>query len=223
MVRRDPVVLLNSGSGTPFFRWANSLALITIIYNIAEGLVSVFFGFEDSAVSLFGFGIDSFAEVISGVGIWHMIKRMRARGGEGPDTFERRALRATGGAFYLLAAGLGITVAANLYYGYRPKTTFWGVVVALISIVSMSVLIHYKVKIGRRYNSRALLADAACTKTCLYLSIVLLVASVGYEISGIGLLDSAGAAGIAFFSIREGREAFGKARGGVCRCGESCG
>jgi len=45
------------------------LAYITIFYNLAEGIVSVYFGLEDETLSLFGFGLDSFVEVISGVGI----------------------------------------------------------------------------------------------------------------------------------------------------------
>ncbi len=86
----------------------------------------------------------------------------------------------------------------------------------------MWVLIHYKLQIGRRFNSRALLADAACSKSCLYLSIVLLVASVGYEVTGIDLADSLGAVGIAIFSFKEGREAFDKAKGKSCDCGTVC-
>jgi divalent metal cation (Fe/Co/Zn/Cd) transporter len=86
----------------------------------------------------------------------------------------------------------------------------------------MWVLIHYKVKIGRRFNSDALLADAACTRTCLYLSVVLLAASVGYEVTGMGVLDSLGAAGIAVFSFKEGRESFEKAKGKSCGCVGVC-
>ena len=63
------------------FAAAYALALITIVYNLAEGGVSVWFGAADRTLSLFGFGVDSFAEVISGVGIWHMIRRIRANGG----------------------------------------------------------------------------------------------------------------------------------------------
>ncbi|MEK7852009.1 MAG: hypothetical protein AAB275_08995, partial [Deltaproteobacteria bacterium] len=59
------------------YQWANTLALITIFYNIGEGLVSVYFGLEDETIALFGFGIDSFVEVISGIGIWHMIRRFK--------------------------------------------------------------------------------------------------------------------------------------------------
>ena len=59
------------------YQKANWLALITIFYNLLEGAVSVFFGFQDETLSLFGFGVDSFVEVISGIGIWHMIRRFR--------------------------------------------------------------------------------------------------------------------------------------------------
>ena len=205
-----------------FYLWASALALITIFYNMIEGVVSVFFGFEDGTVALFGFGVDSFVEVISGIGIWHMVRRMRQNTGSLPDKFEATALRVTGSAFYLLSAGLVATAAVNLYRGQKPETTFWGIVVSVISIVSMLFLMKYKVKIGKRFNSRALLADAACTKTCIYLSVVLLAASLGFEFTGIGMLDSLGAAGIAFLSFKEGREAFGKARGETCSCQGKC-
>ncbi|HXX58852.1 MAG TPA: cation transporter [Thermodesulfovibrionales bacterium] len=211
----------NTGKAS-FYRWATALALITIFYNLVEGLVSVFFGIEDRTVALFGFGMDSFVEVISGAGIWHMIRRMRRNSSEDQGRFEGTALRITGTAFYILTIGLVFTALADIYKGRRPATTLWGIVVAAVSIVTMWMLIHYKVKIGKRFSSRALLADAACTKTCLYLSIVLLIASFGYEATGLGLMDSLGAIGIAIFSFQEGREAFRKARGELCCCGAQC-
>lgn len=212
----------NTQRGT-FYRWANALALITIFYNLIEGVVSIFFGFEDGTISLFGFGVDSFVEVISGVGIWHMIRRMRSNSSENVDEFETTALKVTGTAFYILTAGLALTSLINFFQGHKPTTTLWGIIVAAISICTMWLLIHYKVKVGRKYRSDALLADAACTKTCLYLSVILLAASVGYELTGIGLLDSLGAVGIAFFSFKEGRESFDKARGKACGCGNKRG
>jgi divalent metal cation (Fe/Co/Zn/Cd) transporter len=206
-----------------FYKWATALALITIFYNVFEGCVSIFFGLRDETIVLFGFGLDSFVEVISGIGIWHMIKRMKRHDVEDHDQFERTALRITGGAFYLLAAGLIVTSAVNIIKGTKPETTFWGIVVSVVSILFMWALIHYKVKTGRRYNSQALLADAQCSKACMYLSIVLLASSVGYELTGIGMVDSIGAAGIAFLSFREGREAFGKANGNLkCCCQGKC-
>jgi len=194
------------------------LAYVTIFYNVLEGAVSVFLGLADETLALFGFGIDSFVEVISGIGIWHMIRRLSRHQGDPKDRFEQTALRITGSAFYLLAVGLMATAGIQLFHGHRPVTTFWGIVISLISIVTMWVLIHYKVEVGRKLQSDAILADANCTKACLYLSFFLLVASAGYELTGIGGLDSLGAVAIAMFSFREGREAFEKARGKNCSC-----
>jgi divalent metal cation (Fe/Co/Zn/Cd) transporter len=204
------------------YKRALVLAQITVFYNVIEGLVSVFFGLEDETLSLLGFGVDSFVEVISGIGIWHMVQRMRRRPDGDPDPFERTALRVTGSAFYLLTLGLAVTATLNLYRGHHPETTFWGIVISLISILTMWVLIRFKMQVGVQLQSDAVIADAHCTKTCLYLSFVLLLASAGYALTGIGGLDSLGALGIAVFAFREGREAFQKARGKACTC-HACG
>jgi hypothetical protein len=175
------------------YRWANVLALITIFYNIMEGLVSVYFGVNDKTLALFGFGLDSFVEVISGMGIWHMINRIRTNVGTNSDSFERQALKITGTAFYSLSVGLVVTALINVYQGHKPETTFWGIVISLVSIFTMCILIHYKVKIGTQLGSQAIIADANCTKACLYLSVILLLSSAGYELTGIGDIDSVGA------------------------------
>jgi len=202
------------------YRVASILAIVTIAYNILEGLVSVYFGAEDNTLALFGFGLDSFVEVISGIGIWHMIQRIQRQPERDPDRFEITALRITGSAFYLLTLGLMISALLNLYRGHKPETTFWGIVIALISISVMWVLIRYKVKVGRQLQSEAILADANCSRVCLWLSWVLLLASAGYELTGIGGMDAVGAIIIAVFSFREGRESFEKARGETCHCEE---
>lgn len=204
------------------YRTAALLALITIYYNIAEGVISVWFGAEDETISLFGFGLDSFVEVISGVGIWHMVRRLGKGELEDRDPFERRALRITGGAFYLLAVGMILTAILSIIQGHKPVTTFWGIIVSVVSIAAMQVLIHYKMKVGTALNSPAILADAACTRTCLQLSVVLLLASAGYSLTGIGYLDAIGSVIIAVLSIREGREALNKAKGLACSCSCSC-
>ena len=118
-----------------------------------EGIVSVFYGLEDGTMSLFGFGVDSFVEVVSGIGIWHMLRRIRHNESENPDQFEQTALKITGSGFYVLTVGLSITAAIDLYRGHRPETTFWGIIVSVISIATMWLLIHYKVKIGKQLQS----------------------------------------------------------------------
>ncbi|MHA2055740.1 MAG: cation transporter, partial [Candidatus Hodarchaeales archaeon] len=174
-------------------------------------------------IALFGFGLDSFVEVISGIGIWHMINRLRRNNGENSDRFEKRALRITGAAFYILTIGLVMTSILNIYQGHKPETTFWGIIVASVSILTMWILIHYKIKVGRQLDSQAIIADANCTKACLYLSVILLLSSAGYELTGKGGLDSLGAILIAGISFREGRESFQKAKGNMtCTCKDNC-
>lgn len=200
-------------------RLANILALVTIFYNVAEGVVSVAFGYSDDTLSLFGFGVDSFVEVFSGIGIWHMLRRLRMNGNENRDEFEKTALKITGTGFYVLAVGLIVSSVYNFITNHKPDTAFWGIVISAISIVTMSVLIKYKLKVGKELNSAALIADANCTKTCLYLSIVLLASSIGFELTGFGGIDSIGALAIAYFSFNEGKEAFEKVKTGKhCGC-----
>lgn len=209
----------NSSQKEKLYQNALLLAQITVFYNIIEGLVSVFFGIEDETLSLFGFGLDSFVEVISGIGIWHMVRRMMREPACNPDKFEKTALRITGSAFFILSAGLVLTATVNIYQRHTPETTFWGIIISIISICTMWALIHFKLKIGQKLNSDAIIADANCTKTCLYLSFVLLIASLGYELTGIGGIDAVGAIVIAIFSFREGKESFEKAKGKACSCG----
>ena len=60
-----------------YWRYALWLAFFTNFYNLVEGLVSIFFGFSDEALTLFGFGLDSFIEVLSGTGMLAMVTRIR--------------------------------------------------------------------------------------------------------------------------------------------------
>ncbi|MEN8809121.1 MAG: hypothetical protein ABF291_16705, partial [Desulfobacterales bacterium] len=90
--------LRSNGHRVGLYKTAILLSQITVFYNLLEGFVSVFLGLEDETLSLLGFGIDSFVEVISGIGIWHMIYRMKRDLAGDVDPFERTALQITGGA-----------------------------------------------------------------------------------------------------------------------------
>ena len=208
-------------------KWLNValwLSIITIIYNIIEGLVSVYFGSTDDTLVLLGFGIDSFVEVISGIGILHMVLRMQRSEIKDFDKFERLALRITGVAFMLLAAGLVLGSVLKIIQQSKPETTLAGIIIAAVSIISMYFLMYYKLKTGRALNSEAIIADAHCTRTCLYLSFILLGSSVLYELFKINYIDVAGSMGIAWYAFSEGRESLEKARKNqlACHCCENC-
>jgi divalent metal cation (Fe/Co/Zn/Cd) transporter len=195
------------------------LSVITVFYNIIEGLVSVYFGYTDETLSLFGFGLDSFVEVVSGIGVWHMIIRIKNNNDQ-KDAFEKIALKITGLSFYTLTFGLIVTAIYNTYSNNKPITTIWGVIISLISIITMIFLTRAKLSAGKKLNSDAIIADANCTKTCVYLSIVLLLSSILYEIFRIGYIDSMGTLGIAYYAFKEGKESMEKSNGKNCNCCE---
>jgi divalent metal cation (Fe/Co/Zn/Cd) transporter len=203
---------------TNSYKLAYQLSLFTIFYNIIEGLVSMILGYEDATLTLLGFGVDSFIEVMSGIGIAIMILRIKRNPDSSTSPFEIKALKITGTAFYMLSAGLFAGIVLNLIRHHKPETTLWGVVISLISILVMVWLMNAKLKIGRRLQSQPIIADANCTKVCVYMSLVLLVSSLVYELTGFAYADAIGAAGLIYFSITEGKEAFEKAKGQECDC-----
>lgn len=187
------------------------LSLFTIGYNVLEGLVSMFFGYKDETLSLFGFGIDSFIEVISGIGILQMVLRIRKNPDNPVNTSEVTALKITGYSFYGLSLGLLAGGIVSVIQHHKPVTTFWGIVISLISIVVMLGLAIAKFRTGKKLDSAPVIADANCTKVCIYMSVVLLAASLIYELTGFAYADVIGAAGLIWFSVSEGHEALEKA------------
>ncbi len=196
-----------------FYSKAFLLSLFTIFYNIIEGVVAIFFGYSDETLTLFGFGVDSFIEVMSGIGIAVMIYRIRQNPESSKTRFEIRALKTTGLAFYLLSAGLLAGIVLNIITHHKPVTTLWGVVISVISIVVMTWLMNAKKRVGKQLDSGPIIADANCTKVCVYMSVVLLLSSLIYEMTGFVYADLIGAAGLIYFSVSEGKEAFEKAKG----------
>ena len=198
---------------------ATGLALFSVLYNLGEGIVSLYFGTQDEALTLAGFGVDSFIEVISGLGILAMIIRLRRHGAAARSRFEKLALQTTGGCFYALALGLVVGAGISLGEGKNPTSTVAGIVVAGLSILLMRVLAGWKIRVGRQLQSAAIIADGKCTMVCVYMSVVLLAASLLYELLHIPYVDAAGMLGLAWFSYREGRESFGKANDAAACCG----
>lgn len=212
------IFLYRSPSESKLYKLAFGFALFSIFYNVLEGIVSTWLGFEGGTLSLFGFGIDSFIEVISGIGIAHMILAIRHHQQSDHDEFEKTALKITGWSFYILVVGLVITSLYNIYIGHKPQTTFWGIIISLISIAVMWLLAYGKTKAGTLLHSNAILADAGCTKVCIYMSVILLLSSLIFELTAFKYIDSIGTLGLAYFAYKEGKECFEKAKGATDAC-----
>lgn len=215
---KDQIIIDMAPQEKELYNLAYKLSLFTIIYNLAEGVISMILGYRDETLALFGFGVDSFIEVMSGSGIAIMILRIRKNSGSQKSENEIKALRITGTAFYLLSAGLLFGIIMNLINNHKPETTFWGVIISLISIAVMSWLMLAKRKVGEQLNSEPVIADANCTKICIYMSLVLLVSSLVYELTDFAYADVFGTCGLICFSVSEARESFEKAKNKKCNC-----
>ena len=79
------------------------LSYFTIIYNIIEGIISIFIGILANSISLVGFGLDSFIESLSsGVVLWRFKYH-----GDACDLdrkiIEKKATRFVGVTLFILA------------------------------------------------------------------------------------------------------------------------
>lgn len=194
------------------WQYAMFFAVLTIIFNIAEGLVSIWFGVSDDMLTLSGFGVDSFIETISAIGVVVMITRIRNNPETDKSRFEVSALKLTGWCFYVLAVILAIGAIFNIVHGHKPESTTAGAIISLISIASMIGLIVVKKRLGVALSCGPLIADANCNLVCVYMSVVLLIASGAFALFHLGWIDTVGTAGIIFFSVKEGRESLERAR-----------
>lgn len=195
------------------------LAQFVVIYNIIEGIISMYLGYENESLTLFGFGADSFIEVASNLGVIYMIRRIQKNPNSDKSVFEIKALKITGWGFYLLSISLLIGIINNIYTKQHPTNTIFGVIISLLSITIMAYVSYNQLNIGKQLNSQPIISDAKCTIICIYMSIVLLVSSVVYYFTGFAHTDSLGALCLIYFSLQEGKECFEKAKGkSTCKC-----
>ncbi len=148
------------------------LTWATLLYNVAESVISLVAGVLAGSVALIGFGLDSVIEVsASGAAIWRLKhdadphRRERA---------ERTALRAIGWSFLALAAWVAFDAARALVAAEPPDESPLGIAIAVLSLVVMPALAHAKRKVAATLSSSALTAEARQTDICFYLSILLL-------------------------------------------------
>jgi divalent metal cation (Fe/Co/Zn/Cd) transporter len=151
-------------------------SLITILWNILEGVLAVVAGSLSNSVALIGFGIDSFVETASaGVVGWRMLAELRHGAGPGSHALERRTSRVAGGL--LLVLGLYLVVDAGrrlLGFGEEAGVSRLGIAVTAFALAGSPVLGWAKLRTARDLQSRSLRADGYQTITCAWLSLTTL-------------------------------------------------
>lgn len=179
----------------------------TIAYNVAEGIIAVAAGLAAGLVSLIGFGVDSGIEVAAAGVVLHRLYA-DIRGGEVDEVKERTALRFVAVTFFALAAYVTLEGIRKLVTGETPDASTVGVILTGVSIVIMPTLARFKRQTGEALGSRLVMADAKETLLCAWLSVSTFLGLVAFAVFGWTWLDSVAGFVIAYFAIREGREAW---------------
>ena len=184
------------------------LAQFTVAYNIIEGVVAITAGLMAGLVSVVGFGIDSGIESIAAVLVGLRLSA-RLRHGQADEGRERLVLRLVAGTFFLLAAYVTVEGIRALLAGEPPSTSVVALVLLGVSIVVMPLLAAAKTRVANQLGGDPLiLADAAETKICVWLSVSTLAGVGLYQLTGAAWFDPLAGFVIAGFAIHEGREAW---------------
>lgn len=153
-------------------RRGRRIEYLTVLWNVAEGLIAVGAGWTAGSISLVGFGADSFIEVGSALAlVWRLWGDRDTRQRE---RRERLALRIVGLAFLALAAYVAVEALRDLASRAAPAVSQVGIALAGVSVVGMPLLSRAKRRVADALGSRAMHADASQTDFCAYLSAILL-------------------------------------------------
>lgn len=198
-------------------RRALQLSFLTIGYNLVEGGVAMAFGWADDSVALFGFGADSLIEVASALLVlWKLLDH-------GNLARERAATRRIGWLFLWLGAAVIGGALLQLAGRRHPPTTLPGLVISALSLSFMVFLWRAKLRVAKALDSATVAADAACSRACIQLSVVLFGGSLLFLLApGLWWVDAIAALVLATLIAREGwgmvRAARSAAFSGGCGC-----
>jgi divalent metal cation (Fe/Co/Zn/Cd) transporter len=184
---------------------ARFLAWFTLLYNLVEAAVCAYFGTQDRALSLLGFGGDSLIEAASGmVLIWSFRDHSKHS-------------HAAHRLISVLLLALALFLALSAWFSFSkpaaegPKSGLPGILISLVSLLVMFWLYRQKIAVAQALNSAALKADAFCTLSCMWLSGLLLLGSAAFAGTGKAWFDAATTLAMAVLIAREGAEEYDEA------------
>lgn len=187
------------------------LEYITVGYNLLEGAASIIAGLIASSIALIGFGLDSGIESLSGVIlVWRLTRHGLTLDEE--EAAERRATRFVAYTFFILGAYVLYESVEKLYFRHIPEPSLFGIIIALLSIITMPALSYAKLKIAREIGSKSLEADSKETLVCALLSVALVIGLGLNYLFGLWWADPIAALVIVAFIIYEGFETLEEGR-----------
>lgn len=186
-------------------RRARFLAWFTVFYNLAEAAVCGYFGVQDKALSLLGFGGDSLIEAASGLVVrWSLSNHSKNS-------------HAAHKLISALLLALSLFLALSAWFSFHntsagPKSGLPGILISLVSLAVMFWLYRQKLSVATALASPELKADAFCTLSCMWLSGLLLLGSAAFAGTGKAWFDSGTTFAMAILIFWEGAEEYDEAK-----------
>jgi divalent metal cation (Fe/Co/Zn/Cd) transporter len=182
-------------------RRALGLEFATIAWNVLEGVLAIVAGLLAGSVALVAFGLDSSVEVFaSAVVVWELRGVDRRR--------ERRAVRAIGAAYLVVAVYILLDSGNALRIANRPEASPIGMLLLAATVLVMAVLGIAKLRVGRELRSATVTADGRFSLVDGSLAGTVLVGLALTALLGWWWADAILAIGISLLALREGREAW---------------
>ncbi len=184
------------------------LSGVTVAWDLVEGVVATLAGLAAASVALVGFGVDSFAEVLSALVVGGRFAYEMGRADpERVQRFERGASRVAGGLLLLVAAYVTVDALRRLLgHGPEPAPSVAGMAVTAAALPVMGVLAWAKLRTARAVGSRALRADAFESLSCAWLAAATLTGLVLNGALGWWWADPAAGLALVPLIAREGIE-----------------
>ncbi len=211
-----------TGTTPRWERRAWALAWFTVLWNLLEGGVSIAFGVADDSVALWGFGADSLIEVASAIVVMARLAGASRLPPQRPSGWP--PWPSAGSSWPWPWWWLGKPI-RQLAAGKHPPTTVRGWSSPALSLAFMGFLWQAKLRAAAALDNAALKSDAACSRACIQLSLVLLGGSLLFLLSPrLWWVDGAAAILLALLIGREGLGMIRAARDphftGGCGCGQ---
>lgn len=184
------------------------LEYFTLGWNSLEAAGAIVAGVLAGSIALVGFGFDSVIECTSGATLLWRLGR-----GEAGEKRERIAIKIVGVCFVALAIYVAWDAVDALVSGEAPHESLFGIVIAVLSLITMPLLARAKREVARELNSGAMHADSRQTDLCAYLSGILLLGLILNATAGWWWADPV--AGLIMVPII-GKEGWDALRGKTC-------
>jgi divalent metal cation (Fe/Co/Zn/Cd) transporter len=190
------------------------LVIATLAYNCLEAVISLWLGHEADSILLVGFGLDSLIECSASIAVLYRLY-LEARGvsDEILKMTEDLVHRYVGLTFLLLALFVVAQSGWILWNQKVPQESFYGIILAVASLIIMPIIAWFKFKAARKIGSKSLEAEAKETLVCAVLSLTLLLGLVANATAGWWWADPVAALLMVPWLIREG---FAAIRGEGC-------